>query len=120
MDETVAISVSKVSRTVMHGSSPLKVGFLGCGTIASAMATGLATQDKIEIGRISVTKRSEQKSMELKLKFPDTVHIFEKAQDVVDGSDLVFVTLLPQQTSEVLRSLEFVDKKHTLVSVVVR
>jgi len=98
----------------------VKVGFLGCGTIASAIARGIATQTDVPIESIAVTKRSEKKSSQLQQDFPSLVSIHEDNQEIVDKSDLVFVCVLPQQTQEVLQSLSFDESRHNLISVVVR
>jgi len=97
----------------------LRVGFLGCGTIASAIATGLATQSKIPVKSIAVTKRSESKSKMLSEAFPSLVTIHENNQDVLDQSDVVFHCVLPQLSSDILQALEFDKDRHTLVSLVV-
>jgi pyrroline-5-carboxylate reductase len=100
--------------------APLRIGFLGCGTIASAIATGLATQTLVKsIASISVTTRSAVKSAALRDKFPELVTVYDDPQQVVDHSDLIFCCLLPQQTSQVLKTLTFDTERHLLVSLVV-
>ena len=96
-----------------------KVGFLGCGVIASAIATGIATQTEVPIDSIKVTKRSEAKSSTLKKAFPDLISVHEDNQEIVDQSDVIFVCVLPEQTSKVLQSLKFDSKKQELISLVV-
>lgn len=112
--------MSATSDTALHVSSDgIKVGFLGCGTIASAIATGLATQSDVPIASIAVTLRSKAKSAALLEKFPSLVSIHEDNQEILDKSDVVFCCLLPQHTSEALQALSFDDSKHQLVSLVV-
>lgn len=108
-------------------SPQVSIGFLGCGTIASAIATGLATQttSPVSISSIAVTKRSESKSTRLLESFPDLVTVFDNGmnggnQNVVDSSDIVFLCVLPQQVDEVLKGLTFDSNRHTLVSLMVR
>ncbi|GKY96716.1 hypothetical protein MPSEU_000631100 [Mayamaea pseudoterrestris] len=97
----------------------IRVGFIGCGTIASAIAFGFAKQTKISIQHITVSKRSASKSAALQEKLgTELVFIYENNQQVVDQSDLVFITVLPQQTTQVLQSLTFDASKHTLISLV--
>lgn len=96
----------------------VKIGFVGCGTIASSIATGLATQGTFGVTSITVTRRSESRSSALKEAFPDRVTVRDNNQAVVDESDIVFLCVLPQHMSEVLSSLEFDSGKHTLVSLV--
>jgi pyrroline-5-carboxylate reductase len=99
-------------------STPLSLGFVGCGTIASAIATGFATQTNVPLKAISISRRSEKKSSELQKKFPDIVTVYDDNQNLVDKSDIIFVCVLPQQTSEVLQGLNFDNERHTLVSLV--
>ena len=108
----------------------IRAGFIGCGTIATAIATGLASPDHanylsqygFSIESIAVTRRSESKSTKLKEDFPSTVTVYESAEDVVTNSEIVFLCVLPQQLDTVLDDLK---KKgawradHTLVSLVV-
>ncbi len=96
-----------------------KVGFIGCGTIAAAIATGLATTDGL-VSSIAVSRRSKAKSDALQQNFPDLVTVHENNQDILDRSDIVFITVLPEQASEVLQSLQFDSERHHLVSLVVR
>jgi len=97
-----------------------KIGFIGCGTIASAIATGLAKQKSFpaDIVSITVSKRSEKKSAALKEAYPSLVSVSEDNQEIVDSSDIVFLCVLPQQEEEVLSSLELKDDCHTIVSLV--
>ena len=99
--------------------SSVSVGFIGCGTIAKAIATGLATQDEVAISSVAVSRRSAQKSEALQESFPDLVTVHDDNQGVVDRSDIVFVTVLPKQTSSVLQALSFDETRHSLVSLVV-
>lgn len=108
----------------------IRAGFIGCGTIASAIATSLARPEHEEylsgaglsLSTISVTKRSASKSSKLKENFPNVVTIFESAEEVVRNSDLVFLCVLPQQVDEMLSELKekgaWNSDRHTLVSLV--
>lgn len=96
----------------------VSIGFIGCGTIASAIAVGLAKQSTVEINSIVVTRRSEQKSSALRSKFPDLVTVCgDSNQDVVDKADIIFLTVLPAQTSAVLQDLKF-ENTQALISLV--
>lgn len=107
----------------------IRVGFIGCGTIAFAIATSLAkpeheeylTEAGLSLSTISVTKRSASKSSKLKEDYP-MVSVYESAEDVVINSDLVFLCVLPQHVDEMLSELKekgaWDNGKHTLVSLV--
>jgi ornithine cyclodeaminase/alanine dehydrogenase-like protein (mu-crystallin family) len=105
--------------------SACKVGFIGCGTIAAAIATGLATVDDDDneeplVQSMAISRRSQTKSDALKERFPDLVTVHEDNQEILDQADIIFITVLPQQASEVLQSLKFDLERHHLVSLVVR
>ena len=112
-----------------HSLHTIKAGFIGCGTIASAIATSLAKPEHAEyladaglsLSAISVTRRSESKSSKLKENFPDVISVCETAEEVLSNSDLVFLCVLPQQVDEMLSELKQKNAwndNHTLVSLV--
>ena len=111
---------TKRSEPSVQQQQGAKIGFLGCGTIASAIARGIATQTDVPIASIAVTKRSENKSAQLQQDFPSLVSIQEDNQEILDTSDLVFLCVLPQLTHQVLQGVTFDDSRHNLISLVVR
>ena len=101
-------------------STTTTIGVIGCGTIASAIVTGLAGSDQL-IRRITVSRRSEHRSTALQSKFPHLVHVIaddSNNQAVLDASEIIFVTVLPPQAEKVVRELQWDPKRHTLVSLV--
>ena len=107
-----------MSSLINDSSDGISVGFIGCGTIAKAIATGLATQEELKIASISVSRRSTNKSKALEESFPDLVTVHDDNQDILQVADLIFITVLPQQMSSVLQDLTFDDTRHSLVSLV--
>ena len=108
----------------------ISVGFIGCGTIASSIATGLVLAHNKENDRVTkiksmiISKRSESKSNELKEKFDNdnssfSFDITENNQEIVNQADIIFLTVLPTQAKDVLNSLKFDPKRHILISLVV-
>jgi hypothetical protein len=110
----------------------IRAGFVGCGTIAYAIASGLANPEHssylasngLILSSISVTRRSVSKSSLLKGNYPNVVTVYETAMEVVSNCDTVFLCVLPHQVDGVL--MELADggtwrrEDHTLVSLVVR
>ncbi|OEU11861.1 hypothetical protein FRACYDRAFT_191917 [Fragilariopsis cylindrus CCMP1102] len=107
----------------------ISVGFIGCGTIASSIATGLVLAHNKENDRVTkiksmiISKRSESKSNELKEKFDNdnssfSFDITENNQEIVNQADIIFLTVLPTQAKDVLNSLKFDPKRHILISLV--
>jgi hypothetical protein len=113
-------------------TQPIRAGFIGCGTIAFSIASGLANpkhsayllEKSLCLESIYVTRRSESRSSQLKESYPDKVTVCETAEDVVKNSELVFLCVLPQHVDGVLAELKdkgvWKEGVHTLVSLVVR
>ncbi|KAL3920425.1 MAG: hypothetical protein SGARI_006947, partial [Bacillariaceae sp.] len=110
-------ALSASSKSDADGDRGVSIGFIGCGTIASAIVTGMATQKEVNIDSMVVTRRSEAKSKLLQESFPDLVTIQDDNQNIVDNCQLIFLTVLPQQTKQVLESLTF-KPGQSLVSLV--
>ncbi|MBN8293114.1 NAD(P)-binding domain-containing protein [Rhodobacter sp. NTK016B] len=79
----------------------MRLGFVGTGTIASAVVRGLARDGH----RITVSERSARHSAALAAEIPDLV--VADNQGVVDASDVVFLGLLPDAAPEILSALRF-------------
>jgi pyrroline-5-carboxylate reductase len=78
----------------------MKLGFIGTGTIASAVVEGIARDGH----QITVSERSRARSADLAARFGVAV---ADNQGVVDASDVLFLGLLPDQAAEVLPTLAF-------------
>jgi len=115
---TAMSSSSSNNNNNVNDIPPQKIGFIGCGTIAAAIATGLATQTSIPIQSISVSRRSESKSSLLQQTYPNLITVYDNNQDILQNADILFICVLPEQTSDVLQSLQFNPTKHTIVSLV--
>lgn len=84
----------------------MKIGFIGTGDIAEAVITGMMRSD-FAVSEVAVSARSRHISAKLAETFPK-VTVYEDNQQVVDaGSDLVFLSVLPQQAEAVLTPLSF-------------
>lgn len=92
----------------------MKLGFLGTGAITEHVITGLIVHGGFE-GPIIVSERSRERSSRLAARHP-TVMVETENQAIVDQVDTVFVATLPQQTLELLDSLNFRDDQ-TIVSL---
>jgi pyrroline-5-carboxylate reductase len=111
-------SLSQTSLEALAEADSCRLGFLGCGTIASAIATGLATQTRVKVEAIAVSQRSATKSAALAAQFPALVSVHTDNQAVLEAADVIFITVLPQQANEVLAGLQFDPSRHVLVSLV--
>jgi pyrroline-5-carboxylate reductase len=91
-------------------------GFVGTGTMSSAIVRGLATLDEPPAA-ILVSPRNAEKAAALREAFPGLVTVAADNQAVLDGSEVVFIGVLPTITEETCRALSF-KPAHTVVSLV--
>jgi pyrroline-5-carboxylate reductase len=89
----------------------MKIGFLGTGTITSAMVTGLNAANRRDAIRLS--PRNAIVAAELAASFPE-VTIAASNQQVLDESDVVVIAVRPQIAREVLSELRFRGDHHVI------
>ena len=98
-----------------HASSLGRVGFVGCGTIATSIVEGLcklpSNTRAAHFSEIVVSPRNATKGSQLVMKYPDLVSMAVTNQDVIDTCDTVFLALTPQMAVAALEPLEFCDQK---------
>jgi len=80
-------------------------GFIGTGTITSALVTGLCTSPHPPAS-IWVSPRNAQKAAKLETAF-NAVRIGADNQDVLDHADVVILAVLPQDAKTILEPLRF-------------
>ena len=89
----------------------MRIGFLGTGTITSAMVSGLCAA---EAGyEIRVSPRNAEKAGELARRFP-LVTVAEGNQELVDWSETVVIAVRPQVAEAVLRELRFREEQSAI------
>ena len=87
----------------------MRIGFVGTGVISAAVIDGLCRVPEGEIvPEIIVSPRSEKVGRDLAARHPN-VRRAKANQDVVDGSDVICMGVLPSQLPDVLRGLHFRD-----------
>lgn len=97
--------------------SNLVIGFLGCGKISNAVARGYAgAPGNRKPKKIIVSPRNQEKAAALKADYPDLVEIAEKNEEVVEGSNVVFIGLVPEVAREVLPAMPF-NSEHFVISM---
>lgn len=108
-----ALIIAGTSVTAVSVGREPRLGFIGVGTIATAMVRGLCSDGEPSI---LLGPRSARKAASLAAEFPARVCVAADNQAVLDGCDVVFLCVLPQQAAEVLEPLRF-REEHVLVSV---
>ena len=94
----------------------LTYGFVGIGTMCSAIVRGRCTLPEAP-NTIVLSPRNATKAAALSESYPLIVRVAASNQEAVDGSDVVFIGVLPKQCEEVLRALVF-QPRHIVVSLV--
>jgi len=118
-----ACSISSPSQQNHHMAakadlSTKVVGIVGCGKIGSAIGKGYAS---LPCGaserplRILVSPRSADKAAALAAEFPDIVTVASTNEEVVAGSDIVYIGLLPPIARETLPLMPF-KEGHLVIS----
>ena len=87
-------------------------GFIGTGTITSALVRGLCTTAHPP-DSVWISPRNPQKAAGLQKAF-DAVRIGRDNQEVVDRSDLVILAVRPQDARDVLTPLRFRADQHVV------
>ena len=103
------------TRSSMTRISELQVGFVGCGTMSSAIVHGLCTLDAPPRS-VVISPRNAEKAAALYEAFPSLVRVAASNQEVLDSSDTVFIGVLPKLAEAVISDLRF-EKRHTVVSL---
>ncbi len=83
----------------------MRLGFIGTGTITTAMVTGLCTAAETP-EHILVSPRNAERAAALAEAFQQ-VAVAKDNQEVIGGSDWVFLAVLPKMAQEVLSPLRF-------------
>jgi pyrroline-5-carboxylate reductase len=88
----------------MSGGAP-RVGFIGVGTIAEALITGMCAAGKHRADFL-LSPRNATLAAGLASRYP-FVTVATDNQAVIDGSDIVFLAITPQVAEQVLGPLAF-------------
>lgn len=90
----------------------MKLGFLGAGTISSAVIAGLA-QSGLDIEGIAVSPRNAATAARLAARYA-LVSVGRDNQDVVDRSQIVFLAVRSQVAEAVIREIRFRPDHHVV------
>lgn len=83
------------------------IGFVGTGTITTALVTGFCERDRDNGPQFVLSPRSVDRAQALKEKYPDRVYVAGSNQEVLDRSDWVVLAVLPEQGEAVCKALQF-------------
>jgi pyrroline-5-carboxylate reductase len=96
------------AKAAQMGHENATVGFIGIGTISSAVCRGLLRSANSP-ANVILGPRNAERAAELAAEYPEKVKVAESNQAVVDASDWVFLGTPPKKdiTQEVLGQLNF-------------
>jgi pyrroline-5-carboxylate reductase len=114
--KTRSAGAADITLRRMSAEKPgVRLGFLGTGTITSAIVTGLHSTPSPRYS-VCLSPRNEHVAARLASAFP-SVTVAATNQEMLDSSDIVFLAVRPQVAREVLAGLEF-RPDHHVVSLV--
>ena len=87
----------------------MNYGFIGTGNIVSDVITGM-NESKIKYKKIIISPRNQKKASQLKKKFKK-ITIAKDNQSVINGTDWVFLGVLPKVGDKILPKLKFRNKQ---------
>ena len=93
----------------------MNLGFIGTGTIASSVITGIF-KSKISFKKIYISRRNKKNSQKLKKKYKK-VFIAENNQDIVDKCDWIFLSVTPAVGNKIIKELKF-KTSQTVISFI--
>jgi pyrroline-5-carboxylate reductase len=93
----------------------MKFGFIGTGTIASSVITGIF-KSKIYFKKIYISKRNKTNSQKLKKKY-NKVIIAKTNQEIIDKCDWIFLSITPDVGNKIIKELKF-KSTQTVISFI--
>jgi len=83
----------------------MNLGFIGTGTIASSVITGIF-KSKISFKKIYISKRNKKNSQKLKKKYKK-IYIAKNNQEILDKCDWIFLSITPTVGKKIIKDLKF-------------
>lgn len=104
----------RFERCNRKGETSMRLGFIGTGSITTALVTGFCTCPGAS-EEIILSPRNPAKAAELAKAFPQ-VRVATSNQQVLDKSDWVFLAVVPQEAQEIMAPLVF-REDHKVLSL---
>lgn len=94
----------------------MKIGFIGCGNMATAIISGILNAKLVYNSNILVSDKSVEAKNKLKEKFDVTVS--NDSSELVKKCDIVFLSIKPNVFDDVLKEVfESIDDKKIIISI---
>lgn len=89
-----------------------KIGFLGCGNMASAFICGITSRGKVPFEDILIYTRTKERAQQF---ISDGAVWCDTIAELLNSSDILFVCVKPQQVDEVLKEMASSVKDNTVI-----
>ncbi|MCD8351169.1 MAG: NAD(P)-binding domain-containing protein [Planctomycetaceae bacterium] len=94
----------------------INVGFIGCGTLGSSVATGLCKAPEFT-GKIVISEPTNKTKAEtVKKNYPDKVILVDSHAELLENATIIFPSIVPDILPQVTASLTFLPR-HKIVHV---
>ena len=93
----------------------MKIGFIGCGKIASSVITGIS-KSSIKYSKIFISERNRKISNGLKKKYKKIL-IEKNNQKIVNNSNWIFLAVTPTVGEKIIKDLRF-RSNQTIISLI--
>ncbi|TLS39337.1 late competence protein ComER [Pseudalkalibacillus caeni] len=92
----------------------MKVGVIGTGNMGSILIASFIDSLAVKPSQLKITNRTIDKAYNLKKLYPD-LEVTTNSNDVVQGSDIIFICVKPLEFHSLLEGLKSQIKDHQLV-----
>lgn len=94
----------------------MKIGFIGCGNMASAMIKGILDSKKVTAADMMASANSDKTREKIKTELG--IAAAQNNREVCDFSDVVFLAVKPQYYEEVIKEIrESIRKEQLIVTI---
>ncbi|OIJ15976.1 pyrroline-5-carboxylate reductase [Anaerobacillus arseniciselenatis] len=94
-----------------------KVAFIGAGSMAEAMISGILAKNILQPAQIYVTNRSNKEKLDL-LQKQYSVEVFTNLQDVLPKMDIIIFAIKPKDITETIEKIKaYTTEKQVMISV---
>jgi len=92
------------------------VGFIGCGTLGSSIATGLAKAPEFQ-GKIFISDPFNKSNVnKLHSQYPEKIVPVESHEELLNRAEIIFPAVLPKLLPDITADLSFTEK-HKVIHV---
>ncbi|WP_226038317.1 pyrroline-5-carboxylate reductase ProI [Aquibacillus saliphilus] len=94
-----------------------KIAFVGAGSIAEAMISGITSKGFLSPEQIGVTNKSSKERLDyLKTKY--NINCSSNKKEIITGSDIIILTMKPADISQAIKDIKpYLEKSQLIITV---